>query len=147
MLKSWHHSSLAVRDLDQAIAFYRKAFGFELTFEERDMTEQIQSIAGLPELSCDIAQLRTPRSDHVLELIAFKHDGAASEDIGERPLRPGSAHIGFYVDDLDATIARVEALGAVMIGEVTQFCDGRSVYYREPSGSFFEIEQQHEAAP
>ena len=38
------------------------------------------------------------------------------------------------------------ALGAVRVGKVTQFSKGRSVYYREPAGSFFEIERPDEDA-
>lgn len=139
----WHHSSLAVSDLDKAMDFYCRAFGFELVFAERNMADQIARMVGLAGLACDIAQLRVPRSDHVLELIAFRTPGAPPADMGDKPVIPGAAHVAFYVDDLKATMARVEALGAVRVGEITQFSEGRSVYYREPTGSFFEIEQSN----
>jgi predicted enzyme related to lactoylglutathione lyase len=140
----WHHSSLAVSDLDTAMDFYRQAFGFELLFAERNMSDQIESIAGIAGLTCDIAQLRVPQSAHVLELIAFRTPDPQPAGLGDKPVAPGAAHVAFYVDDLEATIRRVEALGAVRVGRVTRFSEGRSVYYREPAGSFFEIEQPNE---
>ncbi|MBM3586013.1 MAG: VOC family protein [Alphaproteobacteria bacterium] len=134
---AWHHSSLAVSHIDRAMAFYSAAFGFEATFVERGMSDQIASIAGVPNLTCDIAQLRSAVSGHVLELIAF----LGMPPGHERPLVPGMAHVAFFVDDLDLAIAHVAKLGAVQLGAVTAFSDGSAVYFREPGGSFFEMEQ------
>ena len=122
--------------------FYCRAFGFEIAFQERAMREQIRSMTGLPGLTCDIAQLRVPQSSHVLELIAFREEAVRAPAALEVPIRSGAAHVAFFVEDLDAAMTRVEALGAVRLGEVTCFSDGRSVYYREPAGSFFEMEQE-----
>lgn len=136
--RAWHHTSLAVSDLDVAIRFYGDAFGYRLLFREDGMAGQIQSIAGEPGLTCDIAQLAADASPHVLELVRFHGSFSAAHD---KPFRPGMAHIAFVALDLDATMARVEALGAVRLGEVTRFEEGRCAYYREPAGSFFELEE------
>lgn len=136
-VKVWHHTSLAVADIDRAVAFYRAAFGYEVLFEERGMAAQIASMTGVPGLVCDLVQLRSPISGHVLELIAFKGQGTG----GPKPLQPGMAHVAFYVDDLQETLAKVERLGAVRLGDITQFDEGRSVYVREPAGSFLELEE------
>ena len=138
---SWHHTSLAVSDLDAAIAFYRAAFGYELNFEEKGMSDQIARMAGIEGLTCDLAQLRSDLGDHVLELIAFHRSDGESPPLRDAPLRPGAAHIAFAVEDLDAALDAVETLGAVRVGDVTEFDEGRSVYCREPSGSFFEMEE------
>lgn len=127
--------------------FYCQAFGFEVRFSEQGMSDQIASMLGSADVTCDIAQLSDPRSDHILELIAFRTPRQTTAEMGDKPIVPGMAHVAFYVEDLDATMRRVEALGAVRVGEVTQFSDGRSVYYREPAGSFFEIEQAEGEAP
>jgi catechol 2,3-dioxygenase-like lactoylglutathione lyase family enzyme len=127
------HSSLAVDDIDRSVAFYREAFACEPVFEARDMSELIQSVAGLPELRCDLAILRIPGTAHLLELIAFRSPAA--------PVRsePPAGHIEFAVADLDRSIAAVEVLGATPVGKVTSFPEGPSVYYREPGGSVFEL--------
>ena len=90
---SWHHSSLAVSDLDAAIAFYRDAFGYEVAFEERGMSDQIADMAGIEGLTCDLAQLRSALGDHVLELIAFHPPERGTPPLEAASLRPGAAHI------------------------------------------------------
>jgi catechol 2,3-dioxygenase-like lactoylglutathione lyase family enzyme len=129
----WSHSGLAVLDLDRSVAFYGAAFGFELVFEVRGMTELIERIAGVGGLGCDLAQLRRPGSRHVLELIAFRNPAAEVE------ARPPVGHVAFEVADVDPALAAVDALGAEQVGEVTRFPEGRSVYCREPGGSVFEL--------
>ncbi len=137
--RGWDHTSLAVADLDRALAFYRAAFGYEVLFVERGMAAQIERIVGLPGLRCDLAQLRSPISGHTLELIAFRDVPPGREEHG--PTRAGAAHLAFNVHDLDAAVDEVRALGATVLGEATDFEDGRSVYCREPSGTVFELHQ------
>jgi catechol 2,3-dioxygenase-like lactoylglutathione lyase family enzyme len=127
------HSSLAVDDIDLSVGFYREAFACKLVFEARDMAELIQSVAGLPEVRCDLAILEVPGGTHLLELIAFRNPAA--------PVRsePPGGHVEFAVANLGRAIVAVEALGAEPVGEVTEFPEGPSVYYREPGGSVFEL--------
>jgi catechol 2,3-dioxygenase-like lactoylglutathione lyase family enzyme len=133
---AWEHSSLAVLDLDRSVAFYECALGYEVVFTEREMTSMIEQIAGIPGLRCDLAQLRRPGSDHILELIAFRHPGA---DVASG--LPPAGHVAFRVASFDRALAAVEELGATRLGEVTEFPDGRSVYCREPGGSIFELSE------
>ena len=143
--RAWEHTALAVTNLDRAIAFYHKAFGYEVFLgPERGMSEQIASVAGLPSLECDLAQLRSAISGHVLELLAFRNVPLGSEEHG--PTRPGSGHVSFVVDDLETALAAVERLGGSPLGEVTCFPDGRRVYCRDPSGTAIEL-AEHRARP
>ncbi len=134
---SWHHTSLAVNDLDRALEFYREAFGFELLFEARGMTSEIRSMTGAAELSCDLAQLILPGSEQVLELIAFAAGHLPPESAA--PLQVGAGHIAFSVPDLETALDEAKTLGATLLGEITTFSEGRSAYCREPAGSVFEL--------
>jgi quercetin dioxygenase-like cupin family protein/predicted enzyme related to lactoylglutathione lyase len=134
---TWEHTALAVADLDRAIAFYREVFGYAVCSEERGMTDLIQKLVGLPGVECDLAQLRSPISGHVLELIAFRNVPAGREEHG--PTRPGTGHVSFVVDDLDSALTAVKRLGGAALGEVTPFPDGRRVYCRDPSGTAIEL--------
>jgi predicted enzyme related to lactoylglutathione lyase len=135
---TWQHSSLTVGDLDRAIAFYQAAFGYELLFRDHH-AEKIARLAGLPGLRCDLAQLRSPISGHVLEFILFHDVLAGRED--HAPVRPGGSHLAFQVRDLDRALEEVRRHGAELIGEITLFEESRCVYCREPSGTFFELEE------
>jgi catechol 2,3-dioxygenase-like lactoylglutathione lyase family enzyme len=128
-----------------AVAFYRAAFGYEVVFQDRGMTDLIRGIVGLPDVRCDLAQLRSPISGHTLELIAFHDVPPGKDDHG--PTRPGKAHLAFKVNDLDQAMTEVQRLGAKRLGEVTLFPEGRSVYCREPSGTIFELEEVPPSRP
>jgi catechol 2,3-dioxygenase-like lactoylglutathione lyase family enzyme len=140
-IKSWAHTALAVRDLDQAIAFYREAFGFKVEFEQRGMLEQSAAVTGIPGQRCDIAHLRSAFSEHTLELVRFHHHSEEAAPQPVAPLRPGQAHVAFLVTSLNAALAKVEELGARRIGGFAEFPGYRSAYVVEPSGSFLELEQ------
>ena len=146
-MKSWHHSSLAVTDIDRAARFYREAFGFEPVFEVRGMSRQIADITGLRDLRCDLMQLRAPVGDHVLELIAFAGDAVPAAGPPEAPVRPGSGHVCFVVDDLDAALSRAQGHGARLLGTITAFEEGRAAYLIEPAGSVIELEQLDDGSP
>lgn len=137
---SWHHSSLSVEDIGPAAAFFEAGFGFRRLFAETGMGAQIEAIAGAPGLRCNLVHLRHPASGHVLELIAFQpQSGPLPAD--PLPVRPGTAHVAFVVRDLDAAKAAVEALGAVVLGDITEFEEGPALYCRVPGGAFVELEQ------
>jgi catechol 2,3-dioxygenase-like lactoylglutathione lyase family enzyme len=134
------HVGLAVSDLDRAAAFYSKAFGYRVVFQDRGMADLIQGVTGIPGLSCDLAQLRSPTSEHVVELIAFRLPARAR--LARAPVRPGQGHVAFASGRFDQTLARLQDLGAVLVGGVTEFPEGRSAYLREPSGSFVELDEE-----
>lgn len=145
MLKAWHHSSLTVSDIDLAADFFARAFGFTPSFTVRDMTREIASITGVEGLRCDLMQLAAPTGDHVLELIAFHHASIPRQQDAPQPLRPGQAHVSFIVEDLDAALARVEALGARKLGAITEFSEGCAAYCLAPGGTVLELEELYES--
>ena len=142
-MTKWHHTSLAVSNVDEAIAFFSAAFGFETILDERNVIQTISRMAGLPGLSCHLVQLRSPEIDQVLELIEFCHAEKTFPTIHDRPVGVGAAHICFHVDDLYATLSRIEAVGAKKVGEITEFDEGFSVYCWVPGGAYIEVEQMN----
>lgn len=137
----WHHSSLAVRDIDASTRFFETVFGFTEIFTARNMTEEIASITGGRAAGADLRQLRFPDSDHVLELIAFSYPEAGETDGGDWSARVARGHICFVVADLNAALAACRAAGATPLGAVTEFEEGPSAYLQEPGGSIIELEQ------
>jgi catechol 2,3-dioxygenase-like lactoylglutathione lyase family enzyme len=133
------HVSLAVRDLERSVAFYRAVVGAEPVFEARGMTDLIRATTGLPGIASDLVQLRLPDSDVRLELIAFRDVPPGRED--DAPVRAGHGHVCFGVAALDAALVDAERHGAERVGEVVDYPDGRSVYLREPGGSVLELEE------
>lgn len=141
-LKALDHVSLAVSDIDLSIAFYARAFGYEVAFIERDMAKEIRSMTGVETLSCHLAQLARADGGPRLELIEFHgHDFTAQP----LPLAAGCGHVGYVADDLDGALREVVAAGAEPVGSITSFPEGRSTYCRAPGGSFFELLEMKES--
>ncbi len=135
------HSGLATADLDLSISFYSEAFGFTVIFRENNITNEIEQMTGQKNLSCSLAQLSLPDSSHSIELLQFH--GYESECGNEpiMPLRPGQGHIALTVKNFDSCIKKLVALNAHLLGDITEFPEGRAAYFREPSGTFFEISE------
>ncbi len=135
MRATWVHSSLSIVDLDRGLEFYVEAFDAEVLFSET-LSAEIAATTAIKGMRCRLAQVRFPASDHVLELIEFRPEPGDEE---KPPTAVGHGHVAFQIDDLDVALGRVEALGAVRVGEVVSFPEGRAIYMREPAGSVFEL--------
>jgi methylmalonyl-CoA/ethylmalonyl-CoA epimerase len=96
-----HHVAVAVRDLDEAIETYGRLFGAEL--EHRDtVTEQ----------GVEAAAVRV--GDSRIELLAATgEDTPVGRFLAKRG--PGMHHVAYEVDDLDAELAELGALGVELI--------------------------------
>jgi catechol 2,3-dioxygenase-like lactoylglutathione lyase family enzyme len=139
---AWHHTGFAVTDLDDALAFYRDTLGFEVVFQARGMTDLIQSVTGVPGLQADLAQCRSPMSGQVLEFIEFRNVPIDCDPM--MPVWPGRAHTAYLVADLERAVAALVSAGGTMLGQVTEFAEGRAVYFADRTGAVVELE---EAAP
>jgi methylmalonyl-CoA/ethylmalonyl-CoA epimerase len=97
------HLGFAVRDIEEAVEFYSRAF---------DVVEW-ERIA-MPERHMAVAATRV--GDTLLELIAPTSDEAAfGKFLRERG--PGIHHIAYRVDDIVAALADVKARGVQLIDE------------------------------
>jgi len=96
-----HHVAVAVRDLDEAIETYGRLFGAEL--EHRDT---------IAEQGVEAAAVRV--GDSRIELLAATGDDTP---VGRFLARrgPGMHHVAYEVDDLDAELAELGALGVELI--------------------------------
>lgn len=101
-----HHVGISVRDLDEAIAFWGKHFGFVLDFK-----------AEIPPIKAKIAFIK--RDGFRLELFEVQ-DAAAVPEARLRPntdlLTQGTKHLGFSVVDVQATLEKLHDAGITIVG-------------------------------
>jgi catechol 2,3-dioxygenase-like lactoylglutathione lyase family enzyme len=136
------HVGVVVDDLAAATAFF-VALGLEAESEMSLGGEVVDRIIGLHGVQTDVVFLRTPDGHGALELTAFRspsYDG----DHGPEPAHaPGIRHLTFAVDDLDATLQRVQPLGAELIGEVVAYGNSyRLCYVRGPAAVIVELAEK-----
>jgi len=134
-IRAMHHVSVVVDDLEEATAFFA-ALGMELEGQAPIEGEWADRVNGLDGIRVDIAMMATPDGHGRLELTKFHHPAvvrAEPEDALGNTL--GLRSVMFAIDDIDATVADLRALGAELIGEVVRYQDVyRLCYVRGPAG-------------
>lgn len=119
MLKSIHHVAIICSDYARSKRFYTEVLG--LTIIQEVYREQRQSY------KLDLAL----NGQYVIELFSFP-------DPPPRPSRPEAAglrHLAFAVDNLDAVVARLSALGIeVEPVRTDEFTDKRFTFIADPDG-------------
>ncbi len=125
---------IVVDDLDEAVAFF-EILGMEL--EGRGMVEGEWAgrVTGLGDQQVEIAMLRTPDGHGKLELSRFLSPAVVSDHRGAQVNALGYLRVMFAVDDLDSTLARLSAVGGVLVGDVVRFEDVYRLCYLRGPGS------------
>lgn len=114
------HTRMRVSDLDETIQFYTTVLGLEVI--ERKTSPR----------GSHLAFLKVPNSDELIELTSFPPSGPVKvqEDL---------LHLAFQVDNLDKTIASLNAMGVKITDGPTKTSSGsRFIFIDAPDG--YEIE-------
>jgi catechol 2,3-dioxygenase-like lactoylglutathione lyase family enzyme len=134
-LKRMDNVLIVVDDLEAAIAFFVE-LGMELEGQTTVEGPSVDRVVGLEDIRSDIAMLRTPDGHGRLELDKFHTPPAVRAEPEDAPVNTlGIRRIMFAVDDIEAVLARLQTLGAELIGEVVRYEDSyRLCYVRGPEG-------------
>jgi len=134
-IKRLDHISVVVDDLAAAIAFFT-ALGMTVEGETPVEGLWVDRVNGLDSVQVDIVMMRTPDGHGKLELTKFRHPELVESTPAIAPPNTlGLRSVMFAVDSVDATVARLRAEGAELIGEVAQYEDiYRLCYMRGPAG-------------
>lgn len=129
------HVSVVVDDLPAAIIFFT-TLGMSLEGQAEVEGPSVDRLCGLEGVQADIAMMRTPDGHGRIELTKYRHPPlVAAEPAVPPPNVRGLRQIMFAVDDLDATVARLQAEGTGLVGEVVQYEESyRLCYLRGPAG-------------
>lgn len=135
MATTLNNVGIVVEDLSAAIDFFTE-LGLEV--EGRGMVEGEWAgrVTGLGDQRVEVAMLRTPDGHGRLELSRFL-DPEVVSDHRRAPVNSlGYPRVMFQVDDIDDTVDRLTANGAVLVSsEVVQYEDVyRLCYLRGPEG-------------
>lgn len=134
---------IVVEDLAAAVEFFR-ALGLELEGRGTVDQEWAGRVTGLGEQHVEIAMMRTPDGHGRLELSRFITPAVVADHRNAPVNALGYLRVMFEVDDIDETLARLEAHGAQLVSsEVVQYEDTyRLCYIRGPEGILIGLAQQ-----
>jgi catechol 2,3-dioxygenase-like lactoylglutathione lyase family enzyme len=144
-----NHASFTVSDLSRTVAFYRDLLGFEVLRERPEIIHSYwRAEVGFPDAISRDAYLRIPGSDLCLELIEYQHPRGSPQNL--TPNNPGSSHICYNVDDIQALFAKLKAAHVQFISEPTYLDAGPNkggwaLYMRDPDGIVVELFQPRPA--
>jgi catechol 2,3-dioxygenase-like lactoylglutathione lyase family enzyme len=137
------HVGVVVDDLPAAIEFFVE-LGLELQGEQHGMEgRSVDRIVGLDDVRTDFAFMQTPDGNGRLEVIKFHSPSSEGDDGHAPPNAPGIRHLTFAVDDIHAVLARLQAGGAELVGELVNYEDSYWLcYVRGPEGIIVELAEK-----
>lgn len=141
-VKRLDNVALVVDDLDAAIAFFEE-LGMVLEARASVDGDWVDRVVGLHGTQSDIAMMRTPDGRGRLELTKYRHPAAVGPDPRTEPANTrGMGRIMFNVDDIDDVVARLQAIGGELVGEIVDYeATYRLCYLRGPEGIILGLAQ------
>lgn len=137
-----NHVGVTVADLDEALAFYKEAFGLEPVLVTEAAGPEVAAMFQVPAADFRVAFL--PLGNSVWELVEYRTDESA-------PHRPrhdeiGGMHVSFEVADMDAALAHLARCGVEVPDAPLDIPEGptagaRIAYVRDPWGVQIELLQ------
>jgi len=117
------YTAIQVRDLEKSISFYTKVLGMQLTHR-----------AKVPETNGEFATVRSPDSDHYIEINWYEGQEVHSGDELD--------HIAFEVDDLDSTVTQLASIGVKTVTITIESPNSKWTYIKDPDGIWIELFQK-----
>lgn len=141
---------LQVGGLERSIAWYRDIVGLVEVERLVRSDAYLGQVTGYPGIELDICLLREPCSGVLVELLEYR--GVPRTPVDPATANPGTAHVCFEVDDVDAVYARALSAGHRAVNPpVTptsgRWTGGRSVYLLDPDGIRVELVQRARSDP
>ena len=138
MIKALHHTGLVVWDLEKAVEFYQNGIGLEVVSRYERIGPAINQVVGYEAVSLTIA-LMGGISDHCVELIQYISPPSQERPSEERSVL-GAAHLSFVVDDIEKTLQKLVAHGAITMNPPTLVGPGRKAcYLQDPDQNWIEL--------
>jgi catechol 2,3-dioxygenase-like lactoylglutathione lyase family enzyme len=137
MILAFAHPGIVVPDLDKAIEFYSKMFGFEVIGNESwENSSAYDQAIGLR----DSAAKGVIMAGHNCHIEIFQYSAPAPTVSPPNTFlahETGIRHIAFYVDDPQKELDRLVSLGGSVLGSLPE--GGGAVYARDPFGNMIEL--------
>ena len=125
---------IVVESLDETIAFFAE-LGLKLEGRATIEGEWAGRVTGLGNQHVEIAMMVTPDGHSRLEISRFLTPPIVADHRNAPVNALGYLRVMFTVDDIDETLARLQKIGAQLVGEVVRYEElFRLCYIRGPEG-------------
>ncbi len=150
MVRGIDHLNIVVSDLERSVKFYTTVLGFTKVREAYLEGAWIDRIVGLTGVRAKVVYVVAPAGEPRIELLQYESPKGESLPANSRANTPGLRHLALRVDDMAATMARLQAAGVTFFSEpvrvpagVVQHSAGEKtlVYFCDPDGVILELAQ------
>ena len=133
---------IVVESLDETIAFFVE-LGLKLEGRATIEGEWAGRVTGLGNQHVEIAMMVTPDGHSRLEISRFLNPPIIADHRNAPVNALGYLRAMFTVDDIDETLARLQKIGAQLVGEVVKYEElYRLCYIRGPEGLLIGLAEQ-----
>jgi catechol 2,3-dioxygenase-like lactoylglutathione lyase family enzyme len=133
---------IVVESLDEAIAFFTE-LGLNLEGRATIEGEWAGRVTGLGNQQVEIAMMVTPDGHSRLEISRFITPPVVADHRNAPVNALGYLRVMFAVVNIDDTVARLQKIGAQLVGEVVKYEDMyRLCYIRGPEGLLIGLAEQ-----
>jgi catechol 2,3-dioxygenase-like lactoylglutathione lyase family enzyme len=149
-IRAVSHVAIGVRDMERSLRFYRDAIGLRVKL---DTVEELPGFGGAEARKRRAAYLGWGDDGPDASFVVLD-EPLSVEPAGEpaRLFQTGIHHFSFWVDDIDAIVARVRAAGFEVlfdpaVGDTVAWGEPpggkvRSTFLRDPDGSYVQLDQR-----
>lgn len=133
---------IVVESLDETIAFFAE-LGLKLEGRATIEGEWAGRVTGLGNQHVEIAMMVTPDGHSRLEISRFLTPPIVADHRNAPVNALGYLRVMFAVSDIDETLARLQKMGAQLVGEVVKYEESyRLCYIRGPEGLLIGLAEQ-----
>jgi catechol 2,3-dioxygenase-like lactoylglutathione lyase family enzyme len=130
------HMAIVVNDIDEARDFFVDNFGFEAAPLQIFSGAWVDALNGMRDVVAQNVHLTLGGS--AIDLLKFLNPASTHNRI-KRPNDIGLRHFGFSVDDIEATVARIQAQGWTFLSQVQTVGKVKTVYFYGPEGILVQL--------
>jgi len=144
MQATWHHTAMAVQDMDRAKRFYCDLLGFEIDWERPNYSgEPFANVVGMPDAAAHVAMLKGYGAR--LELFTY-HQPAGRMREAKRQCDFGLTHFALTLKGIHELYERLSAAGVQFNCPPQNLRPGVwATYLKDPEGVTIELVQYDES--
>ena len=136
------HVGIIVNDLAAAKDFFVE-FGLVVHGEMEMEGALLERLLGLDGAKTSFVTLGPPDGGATIELITFQHPANEQASLRAPVNAVGIRHIAFLVEDIDAVVAKLKAMGAEPFSAVQRYEDSYKLcYVRGPEGIILDLAEE-----
>lgn len=126
MFKKMDHVAISVKDMEKAIAFYSDVIGMEKVFD-RKFDAPMAKLIGVEGTEVRVVHMKM--GEAVVELFDYMYPKGREPRSDLQQCDYGLTHIGFMVEDFQATLRHLRDHRVEFLGEPVEIRPGVSVAY------------------